>query len=62
MGNMSYCRFSNTASDLRDCLEHIDTPTAELSKAEAEARISLVRLCKRVVDACVGDDDTIEFA
>ena len=24
MSNMSYCRFENTASDLRDCLKHWD--------------------------------------
>ena len=24
MGNMSYCRFENTARDLRDCLEAIN--------------------------------------
>ena len=24
MANMGYCRFENTLSDLRDCLNHLD--------------------------------------
>ena len=44
MGNMSYCRFSNTLEDLDDCYENIDD-ASELSKGEQEARTRLIKLC-----------------
>lgn len=44
MGNMSYCRFSNTLQDLEDCYEHMDA-TGELSEEEADARRRLIELC-----------------
>lgn len=53
MGNMSYCRFTNTVQDLRDCYDNMDDD--DLSRAEARARIQLVRLCKRISDN-YGDD------
>ena len=35
MGNMSYCRFENTAADLRDCLSAIHRgETDDLSSYE----------------------------
>lgn len=34
MSNMSYCRFQNTASDMRDCLNHVHD---ELDPREQEA-------------------------
>lgn len=45
MPNMGYCRFQNTLSDLRDCLEHWDD---ELSEAESKARARLLRLCSQI--------------
>ncbi len=44
MSNMSYCRFRNTLSDLRDCYDDNieDLPT---DVEEARARRRLVRLC-----------------
>ena len=48
MPNMSYCRFENTASDLRDCEEHL------LDKLDSEheipARRALVDTCIRIVE------------
>lgn len=47
MPNMSYCRFRNTANDLRDCIDYMDD---ELDEAEDGARRLLVRLCIQIVD------------
>ena len=48
MGNMSYCRFQNTLTDLRECEESI---TEELSTEEHKARTKLVKVCRQIVDA-----------
>ena len=53
MSNMSYCRFSNTLEDLRDCHDNMDED--KLSEAEARARKRLIELCKRIA-ADYGDD------
>lgn len=38
MANMGYCRFTNTASDLADCLEWLgDNEVASLSEMERRA-------------------------
>jgi hypothetical protein len=47
MPNMSYCRFENTANDLRDCQEHMDD-TDDLSPHEQKARLRLIRLCSQI--------------
>lgn len=49
MSNMSYCRFSNTLDDLRDCYDTMDE-TADLSTGEQEARKKLIRLCERITN------------
>lgn len=46
MSNMSYCRFQNTLSDLRDCYESMDHE--DLSQDEAQARIRMIRLCQEI--------------
>lgn len=48
MSNMSYCRFSNTLSDLKDCYDNMDDE--DISKEEKEARKKLIKLCERIVD------------
>ena len=48
MSNMSYCRFQNTLSDLRDCEEALDED-AKLSESEEHAKQELLRLCERLV-------------
>jgi hypothetical protein len=48
MANMSYCRFQNTLSDLRDCEEHIDDN--DLSESEKRAKEKLINLCKKIAE------------
>jgi len=49
---MSYCRFSNTVADLRDCLDNF---TGVESQREAKARLRLFNICKDIVNR-YGDD------
>lgn len=49
MANMSYCRFQNTLTDLRDCEENIHD-TEDLSQEEERARKQLIALCKRIAE------------
>lgn len=53
MANMSYVRFQNTVTDLRDCYEHIDNEN--LSKEENRARTHLVTVCRQI--AALFDDE-----
>ena len=46
MSNMSYCRFENTLSDLRDCYENMDD---DLSERETRCRKNLINVCKDIV-------------
>ena len=60
--NMSYCRFENTVSDLRDCYNNMDSNN--LSKSEFYARRHLIKLCMSI--ACeyvdlLGEDFEEEF-
>jgi hypothetical protein len=59
MGNMSYCRFTNTVQDLRDCYENMDD--TGLSKMEARSRVQLIKLCKRIADDYEGDLEAMEI-
>lgn len=55
MSNMSYCRYRNTLTDLRDCYEHMnEEPT---SNEEDHARARIIELCQKIVDE-YGDDET----
>lgn len=45
--NMSYCRFQNTLTDLRDCAEHLDD--GDLSEEEQRARYRLLKLCQTIM-------------
>ena len=54
MGNMSYCRFTNTLEDLEDCYDHMDD--SNLSKEEERARARMIELCLDIVED-YGDDD-----
>ena len=47
MGNMSYCRFENTLSDLRDCYNNIND---NLSFSEDICRQQLIKLCNSISD------------
>ena len=49
MGNMSYCRFENTAKDLEDCRDHWDDKADEELSSDYERR-GKQRLRKLIVD------------
>ncbi len=64
MPNMSYCRFENTYSDLRDCLdalENLDDPNTEsLSRTEKYKAIGMIDLCRRYIETAeeaFGEDE-----
>ena len=44
MPNMIYCKFQNTVSDLRDCLDHMGD-VGDLSSEEKRARLNILRMC-----------------
>ena len=51
MANMSYCRFENTARDLRDCVEAINNnETEDLNNYERDGLEELLLLSKEIVD------------
>ena len=54
MANMSYCKFENTYSDLRDCYESMDD---ELSESEQKYRDRMVQMCKNIADEYGDNDD-----
>ena len=59
MGNMNYCMFQNTYSDLRDVWDDEDkfwTPE-DLSSDERKARRNLIRLCNQVASEFPIDDE-----
>lgn len=39
MGNMSYCRFENTANDLQDCWENFDDDLSNYYEIRGRKRI-----------------------
>lgn len=47
MANMSYCRFQNTLSDLKDCLEHLND---DLSPSEEKARCKMLEVCISILE------------
>ena len=51
MPNMSYCRFENTANDLRDCVEALQNgETTDLSPYEVQGLANLLEYCERIMD------------
>ena len=56
MSNMSYCRFQNTAPDLKDCLDNMDTlellddDSGENDKAEWRSRRRLIKYCVEIAE------------
>ena len=49
MGNMSYCRFENTARDLRDCLQAIENGELDdLSSYERDGLEQLLSDCEEM--------------
>jgi hypothetical protein len=55
MGNMSYCRFENTARDLKDCVNAIQNgETEDLSSYEIQGLNRLLDYAETIVH--YGDD------
>ncbi len=52
MGNMSYCRFENTAIDLEDCLDALQdgAHTRDLSDYERRGLEDLLNYCEEILD------------
>ena len=52
MGNMSYCRFENTYSDLVDCKDALDNDGGlnELEDSELDYAKELIELCQEITD------------
>ena len=51
MGNMSYCRFENTARDLRDCVEALITGDAEdLNQYELNGLAIILECANDIID------------
>ena len=50
MSNMSYCRFENTARDLRDCVQAIENGehTDDLSSYERDGLEELLSYCEEM--------------
>jgi len=57
MGNMSYCRFENTMSDLQDCLINIGRKAE--NDYDESSRQELIALFKEVAEDY--DGDVVEF-
>jgi hypothetical protein len=49
MANMAYCRFRNTATDLKDCFnsEGMESPEI-MSEEEQKARLRLILTCVHI--------------
>ena len=59
MGNMSYCRFENTAADLRDCLSAIHRgETDDLSSYEIAGLTNIMGMANELVEM---EDDILEL-
>lgn len=60
MANMSYCRFQNTAHDLKDCLIAIDNNECQnLSREEIRALEELRELAEELIDKHYEIDEII---
>ena len=57
MSNMSYCRFENTARDLRDCVQAYQSgDVADLSTYEVDGLQEILNLANKIVN----DEDFIK--
>tara|TARA_R100001530_G_scaffold60360_3_gene43623 strand:+ start:853 stop:1065 length:213 start_codon:yes stop_codon:yes gene_type:complete len=59
MGNMSYCRFENTAKDLEDCYDAIRSgETYEMETYEIDGLRQILNLSKQIIEM----EDSINYA
>lgn len=64
MANLSYCRWENTLTDLKDCEENLLEEFSSISKEEYHNKASLIVLCKKIINAqneYIPDIDEIEY-
>jgi len=65
MGNMGYCRFQNTSSDLSDCLEVMKGDDdhypnkKKLSEEERDAMYDIIEMAREIVE--IADDEGNSF-
>ena len=62
MSNMSYCRFQNTLSDLRDCQDalreqDLEDVLKDLSIDEQRAAKALIETCADITDEFISDEE-----
>ena len=51
MGNMSYCRFENTARDLADCVSAVNRGEInELNEYEVQGLLDILSLCDDMLE------------
>ena len=61
MGNMSYCRFENTARDLQDCVRAIENGDVyDFSSYELNGFKKLIRLAEELVNMDYETEEIIE--
>lgn len=63
MGNMSYCRFENTARDLKDCVNAIHNGEYDdlSSRYELNGFIKLIELAQEIVDCNIDIEEVKEM-
>ena len=62
MGNMSYCRFENTANDLRDCLDAIENNEHHhLSTYEVQGLEDIIQCAQEIVNMREELEEHIDF-
>jgi hypothetical protein len=62
MGNMSYCRFENTLSDMRDCLRALENglDAEELSSYEISALSGFASVAESIASRAQQIENVIE--
>lgn len=61
MGNMSYCRFENTAQNLQDCVRAIENGDVyDFSSYELNGFKKLIRLAEELVNMDYETEEIIE--
>ena len=63
MGNMSYCRFENTARDLKDCVNAIHSGEYDdlSSRYEPNGFIKLIELAQEIMDYNIDIEEVKEM-
>ena len=61
MGNMSYCRFENTANDLRDCVDELFSYGVDndMSMSELKALKKMMGMARDILDYADEVEDAI---